>query len=74
MGKQENVAFSVEALKEIFRYLFKKQEQTLLTFVSNSTKLIHERLDKLGACIIGINEKLKENVKDVDKFKQSLQM
>ena len=41
MGKQENVAFSVEALKEILRYLFKKQEQTLLTFVSNSTKLIH---------------------------------
>ena len=42
--------------------------------VSNSTKLIHQRLDKLGADIIDINEKLKESVKDVDKLKQSLPM
>ena len=42
--------------------------------VSNSTKLIHQRLDKLGADIIDINEKLKESVKDVDKLQQSLPM
>ena len=42
--------------------------------VSNSTKLIHQRLDKLGADIIDINENLKESVKDVDKLQQSLPM
>ena len=61
MKKQENVVLSVEALKEIFRDLFKEQEQTLLTIVSNSTKLLHQRLDKLGANIIDINEKVKKN-------------
>ena len=73
MGRQKKIVFSVEAVKEIFRNLFKEQEQTLLTIVSNSTKLIHQRLDKLGAGIIDINKKLKKNVKDVDKLKQSLQ-
>ena len=33
MGKQENVVLSVEAIKEIFRDLFKGQEQTLLTII-----------------------------------------
>ena len=60
---------SVEVVKEIFRYFFKEQEQTLLTILSNSTKLIHQRLDKLEADIIDINEKLKENVTDVDVLK-----
>ena len=46
----------------------------LLSIVSNRTKLIHQRLDKLGADIIDINEKLKKNVKDVDVLKESLQM
>ena len=64
----------VEAVKEIFRDLFREQEQTLLIIVSNSTKPIHQRLDKYGADIIDINETLEENVKDVDKLKQSLQM
>ena len=73
MGRQKKIVFSVEAVKEIFINLFKEQEQTLLTIVSNSTKLIHQRLDKLGAGIIDINKKLKKNVKDVDKLKQSLQ-
>ena len=31
MGNQENVVLSVEAVKEIFRDLFKEQEKTLLT-------------------------------------------
>ena len=73
MGRQKKIVLSVEAVKEIFRNLFKEQEQTLLTIVSNSTKLIHQRLDKLGAGIIDINKKLEKNVKDVDKLKQSLQ-
>ena len=60
---------SVEVVKEIFRDFFKEQEQTLLTILSNSTKLIHQRLDKLEADIIDINEKLKENVADVDVLK-----
>ena len=60
---------SVEVVKEIFRDFFKEQEQTLLTILSNSTKLIHQRLDKLEADIIDINEKLKENVTDVDVLK-----
>ena len=60
---------SVEVVKEIFRDFFKEQEQTLLTILSNSTKLIHPRLDKLEADIIDINEKLKENVTDVDVLK-----
>ena len=62
MGKQENMVLSVEAVKEISIDVFKEQEQTLSTIVSNSTKLIHQRLDKLGADIIDINEKIKENV------------
>ena len=33
MGKQENMVLSVEAIKEIFRDLFKGQEQTLLTII-----------------------------------------
>ena len=41
----------------------------LLTIVSNSTNLIHGRLEKLGADTIDINEKLKENVEDVDELK-----
>ena len=69
MGKQENMVLSVEAVKEIFRESFKEQEQMLLTIVSNSTKLIHQTLDKLGTDITDINEKLKENVKDVDELK-----
>ena len=48
--------------------------QTLLIIVSNSSKLIHQRLDKLGTDITDINEKLKQNVKDVDNLKQSLEM
>lgn len=46
----------------------------LLTIVSDRTKLIHQRLDKLETDIIEINEKLKVNVKDVNRLKQSLQM
>ena len=42
--------------------------------VSNSTKLIHQRKDKLGADITIINKKLKENVKDVNELKESLQI
>ena len=41
MKKQEKVVLFVEAVKEIFRDLFKEQEQKLLTIVSNSTKLLH---------------------------------
>ena len=74
MGKHQKVVLSVEAVKKIFRDLSKEQEQTLLTIVSNSAKLIHQRLDKLVNDIIDINEKLKENVKDVDELKQGLQM
>ena len=55
MGNQENIVLTVEAAKEIFRYLFKEHEQTLLTIVSNSTKFIHQKLDKVGADIIDIN-------------------
>ena len=69
------VALSVgSGVKEIFGDLFKEQEQTLLTIFSNITKLIHQRLDKLGSDIIDVNEKLKKNVKNVDELKQSLQM
>ena len=32
---------------------------------ASGTKLIHQILDKLGADIININDKLKENVKDI---------
>ena len=48
MGKQKNVKWSVEAVQEVFRYLFKEQEQTLLTIVSDIADLIHQRLDRLG--------------------------
>ena len=64
MGKQENMVLSVETAKEVFKFrdLFKEQEQKLLTIFSNSTNFIHQRLGKLGADIIDINEKLKKNV------------
>ena len=71
MGKQETIVLPLEAVKEVFSDLFKEQEQTLLTFVSSSTKLIHHGLDRLGADAIDINEKLKQYVKDVDELKQS---
>lgn len=74
MGKQENVVLSVKGVKEILTDLFKEQEHLLLTIFSNSTKLIYQRLDKLRIDIININEKPKENVKDVDEIKQSLQI
>ena len=64
MGKQETIVLPLEAVKEVFIDLFKEQEQTLLTFVSSSTKLIHHGLDRLGADAIDINEKLKQYVKD----------
>ena len=48
MGKQENVNLSVETVIEIFRDLLKEQEKTLLTTVSNSTKLIHQRLQSFS--------------------------
>ena len=35
---------------------------------------MHQRLEKLGADMIDINEKLKENVKEVDELRLSLQM
>ena len=37
---------------------------------SNSIKLIHQRLDKLGANVIDKNENLRENVKHTDELKQ----
>ena len=55
MGKQENVVLSVKGVKEILTDLFKEQEHPLLTIFSNSTKLIHQRLDKLRTDIININ-------------------
>ena len=58
MGSQENLVSPVLAVKEIWDF-FKEQEQTLLTIVSSSTKSIHQRLDKLVADIIDINEKIK---------------
>ena len=68
MGKQENVELSVEVVKEIFRALFKeRQEQTLLTIVPDSTKLIHERLDELAVDIY-INQTLKKNGKEVGEL------
>ena len=68
MGKQENGVLSVEVVKEIFRDLFKQQEQTLLLIVSNSTKHMHQRLDKIGPDITDIKKKLKEDAKDVNKL------
>ena len=68
MGKQENGVLSVEVVKEIFRDLFKQQEQTLLAIVSNSTKHMHQRLDKIGPDITDIKKKLKEDAKDVNKL------
>ena len=66
--------FCWSSKRNIQRFIQKTRAQTLLTIVSNSTKLIHQRLEKLEADITDINEKLKENVKDIDELKQSLQM
>ena len=41
---------------------------------ASGTKLIHQMSDKLGADIVNINGKLKENVKDMGKLNQSIQM
>ena len=48
MGKQENVNLSVETVIEIFRDLLKEQEKALLTTISNSTKLINQRLQSFS--------------------------
>ena len=41
---------------------------------ASGTKLIHQMPDKLGADIVNINDKLKENVKDIGELNQSIQM
>ena len=41
---------------------------------ASCTNLIHQIIDKLGADIININDKLKENVKDIGELNQSIQM
>ena len=41
---------------------------------ASGAKLIHQMSDKLGADIVNINGKLKENVKDIRELNQSIQM
>ena len=41
---------------------------------ASGTKLIHQMSDKLGADIVNLNGKLKENVKDIGELNQSIQM
>ena len=41
---------------------------------ASGTKLIYQMSDKLGADIVNINGKLKENVKDIRELNQSIQM
>ena len=41
---------------------------------ASGTKLIHQILDKLGGGIININDKIKENLKDIGELNQSIQM
>ena len=41
---------------------------------ASGTKLIHQVPNKLGADIVNINDKLKENVKDIGELNQSIQM
>ena len=41
---------------------------------ASGTKLIHQVPDKLGTDIVNINDKLKENVKDIGELNQSIQM
>ena len=42
--------------------------------VASGTKLKHQILDKVRADIINVNDKLKENVKDIGELNQSIQM
>ena len=41
---------------------------------ASGTKLIHQVPNKLGADIVNINDKLKENVKDIGELNKSIQM
>ena len=41
---------------------------------ASGTKLIHQILDKLGGGIININDKIKENLKDIGELNQNIQM
>ena len=41
---------------------------------ASGTKLIYQMSDKLGADIVNINGKLKQNVKDIRELNQSIQM
>lgn len=45
----------LKAVKEIFKEIFKEQEQTLVNIVSNSSDLIIKTLHKLAAEIKEIN-------------------
>lgn len=65
---------SVDAVKEMFRDLFKKQVQTLIMIVADSIKLIHQRLDELGVKKVSRAIKTKQQkieciaqVKDIQK-------
>ena len=41
---------------------------------ASGAKLIHQMPDRLGADIVNINDKPKENVKDIGELNQSIQM
>ena len=59
---------SVDAVKEMFRDLFKKQEQTLIMIVADSIKLIHQRLDELG--VKKVSRAIKAKQKIIERITQ----
>ena len=43
----ETVALSMENMKELFREMFKEQEQALIKMLSSCTNTLNQRLDEL---------------------------
>ena len=68
----ETVTLSLENVKELFRKMFKEQQEALLKILSCCTDTLNQRLDKLTLQITDNNSTLKECCKETDDLKLSL--
>ena len=70
LKKEEKVTLNL--IKEMLEERFNKHEKTILTFISDNNKLIHEKLDGINRRIHDQNERIQvlENLND--EFKESL--
>ena len=59
-------------MKELFREMFKEQEQALIKMLSSCINTLNQRLDELTLQVTDNNNKLKEICKETDDLKLNL--